>query len=294
MTKAVAGVATPVDPSPPGQRGAQVTVSDLCVRFAGTGRGRRATAGALAVDGVSFTVAPGEFVAVVGPSGCGKSTILKVSAGLLRPSRGEVRITEAGSDDPRVGFVFQSDALLPWRTALQNVELAVRLSGRAGDPAGDTGGDAAGDTVGGTARQLMADLGLADAGEKYPSQLSGGMRKRVALARAIAYRPSVFLMDEPFGALDAQTRIRVGNFCLGIFDRLKQSVLFVTHDIEEAVALADRVLVLSSRPARVVASFDVPFARPRDYHGSRYVDGFKELQQQVWDALEGGSDHDHQ
>jgi len=269
--------------SPPGAgwaTGAGVTISDLCVRYNGTGRGKRAVPGALAVDGLSLDIAPGEFVAIVGPSGCGKSTILKVVADLLAPSGGTVSVTAADDPRPRVGFMFQSDALLPWRTATQNVELAVRLAGD--DPR----------SAGATARQLIDDLGLSDAADKYPSQLSGGMRKRVALARTIAYRPSVFLMDEPFGALDAQTRIRVGDFCLRIFDRLKQTVLFVTHDIDEAVALADRVVVLSARPAQLVEVFDVPFARPRNYHDTRYVDGFNDLQRKVWEALEAGSESD--
>jgi len=269
--------------SPPGTgwaTGAGVTISDLCVRYAGTGRGKRSVQGALAVDGLSLDIAPGEFVAIVGPSGCGKSTILKVVADLLAPSRGTVSVTAADDPRPRVGFMFQSDALLPWRTATQNVELAVRLAGDDSRAAGAT------------ARQLIDDLGLSDAADKYPSQLSGGMRKRVALARTIAYRPSVFLMDEPFGALDAQTRIRVGDFCLRIFDRLKQTVLFVTHDIDEAVALADRVVVLSARPAQLVEVFDVPFARPRNYHDTRYVDGFNDLQRKVWEALEAGSESD--
>jgi NitT/TauT family transport system ATP-binding protein len=259
--------------------GAGVSLSDLCVRYAGSGRGRRSVPGALAVDGLSLDVAPGEFVAIVGPSGCGKSTILKVVAGLLAPSRGEVKVVSADKSDPRVGFVFQSDALLPWRTATQNIELAVRLAGDDSHHAGET------------ARRLMDELGLSDADDKFPSQLSGGMRKRVALARAIAHRPSVFLMDEPFSALDAQTRIKVGDFCLRIFDRLKQTVLFVTHDIEEAVALADRVVVLSQRPARLVAVFDVPFARPRDYHNTRFVEGFNDLQREVWGALGSGGTH---
>ena len=269
--------------SPPGTgwaAGASISISDLCVRYAGTGRGKRSVQGALAVDGLSLDIAPGEFVAIVGPSGCGKSTILKVVAELLAPSRGTVTVTAADDPCPRVGFMFQSDALLPWRTAIQNVELAVRLAGD--DPR----------SAGVVARQLIDDLGLSDAADKYPSQLSGGMRKRVALARTIAYRPSVFLMDEPFGALDAQTRIRVGDFCLRIFDRLRQTVLFVTHDIDEAVALADRVVVLSARPAQLVEVFDVPFARPRNYHDTRYVDGFNDLQRAVWEALEAGSERD--
>jgi NitT/TauT family transport system ATP-binding protein len=257
-----------------------IEVNDLSVTFAGSGRQRRRPTAALAIEEISFQVEPGEFVAIVGPSGCGKSTLLKVIAGLLEPSRGTVRLGAPG-DEPRVGFVFQSDGLLPWRTAVQNVELAVRLAGRDRRSAGEV------------ALGLMSELGLGDAAEKYPGQLSGGMRKRVALARAIAHRPAVFLMDEPFSALDAQTRIRVGNFCLGIVERMHQSVIFVTHDIDEAVALADRVLVLSRGPGRLVADFRIDLPRPRDYHETRYVEGFAEIQQVVWDALrEGESDDD--
>jgi NitT/TauT family transport system ATP-binding protein len=250
-------------------RGASIDVSGVGVRYAGApGAG-----GTLAIDDVSFTVKPEEIVVVVGPSGCGKSTLLKAIAGLLVPSRGTVRIVQAGVPWPRVGFVFQSDALLPWRTALHNVQLSVRLTGESGAAAAPR------------ALHLMEELGLSDSCNKYPAQLSGGMRKRVALARALAYEPAVFLMDEPFSALDAHTRIQVGNFFLRIVERFGQSVVFVTHDIDEAVALADRVLVLSSRPGRVLGMFDVPLSRPRDYYRSRFEDGFRDLQRRVWDLI---------
>jgi NitT/TauT family transport system ATP-binding protein len=256
-----------------------IEVEDLCVTFAGSSRRRHRRAASLALDHVSFRVEPGEFVAIVGPSGCGKSTLLKAIAGLLSPSRGTVRLGD-GTTEPRVGFVFQSDGLLPWRTAVENVELAIRLAGLDRKSAGSV------------ALDLMSNLGLADAANKYPGQLSGGMRKRVALARAIAHRPAVFLMDEPFSALDAQTRIRVGNFCLDIFGKMRQSVIFVTHDIDEAVALADRVLVLSRGPGRLIADFTIDLPRPRDYHATRYVPDFAGIQQQVWDALRTGEADD--
>lgn len=251
-------------------QGESLEVSGVSVEYrldAKRNGGRR-----LAVDEVSFTVAPGEFVAIAGPSGCGKSTLLKAIASLLPLSKGSV--TFSGGATTRVGFVFQSDALLPWRTARQNVEIALRMSGLAVESPGRRAGE------------LLAEIGLAESADRYPAQLSGGMRKRVALARTLAYNPSVFLMDEPFSALDAQTRIHVGNFFMRILEQSHQTVLFVTHDIEEAVALADRVIVLGKGPGRVIETVDVPLPRPRDYHESRYVDGFKELQDQVWFALE--------
>lgn len=263
------------------QDGATIVVSDMSVEYAGaTGRGRRAIGATLALEDVSFTVQPGEFVAIVGPSGCGKSTLLKVVSGLLEPSRGSYTVTQQGVDEPRVGFVFQSDALLPWLTGLDNVELATRLAGKhahgEAEPAHDR------------ARELMRELGLEDCCDMYPGQLSGGMRKRVALARALAYRPAVFLMDEPFGPLDAITRGHVGNFFLKVLEDARQTTLFVTHDIDEAVALADRVMVLSRRPGRHVATIDVPMPRPREYHGSRFTDGFQEIRGKVADALSAG------
>ena len=232
-----------------------------------------------AVERVSFTAEPGEFVAIVGPSGCGKSTLLKAIAGLVPLSAGTVSL--GGGAETRVGFVFQTDALLPWRTASGNIEVALRLAGERGRVAKMR------------ARELLARVGLADSGGKYPSQLSGGMRKRVALARALAYDPSLFLMDESLSALDAQTRIQVGNFLLGILAEFGQTVLFVTHDIEEAVTLADRVLVMSRRPGRIVAAIENPLPRPRDYYASRFAPGFQELQQRVWDALGYGHAYDH-
>jgi NitT/TauT family transport system ATP-binding protein len=247
---------------------ASVTVRDVAVSYP-----RRAgqADSVAAVEDVSFTVAGGEFVAIVGPSGCGKSTLLKAIAGLVPTSGGQVMLGDG--PQTRVGFVFQTDALLPWRTASGNIEVALRLAGERSASARTR------------ARELLAHVGLADSIDKYPAQLSGGMRKRVALARALAYDPAVFLMDESFSALDAQTRIQVGNFFLEILAQSGQTVLFVTHDIEEAVTLADRVLVMSRGPGRIVATIDSTLPRPRDYYASRFDPGFKSLQQSVWDAL---------
>lgn len=248
---------------------AGITATDVAVRY--RARTGQAGSGPAAVEGVSFRVQAGEFVALVGPSGCGKSTLLKAVAGLVPLSGGTV--TLGGGAEGRVGFVFQTDALLPWRTASGNIEVALRLAGVRPIVARTR------------ARELLERVGLGDSSDKFPGQLSGGMRKRVALARALAYDPAVFLMDESFSALDAQTRIQVGNFFLGILAQSRQTVLFVTHDIEEAVTLADRVLVMSRGPGRIVKAIDIPLPRPRDYYASRFTQGFNELQQAVWDAL---------
>jgi NitT/TauT family transport system ATP-binding protein len=256
---------------------AAIEVDSVSVSYADARARARA---ALAVDDVSFSVRPGEFLVLLGPSGCGKSTLLKVIADLLPPSRGSVRVLGGPSARSRVGFVFQADALLPWRTALQNVTLAMRLSRGVGRAGADEQG-----------RALMSELGLGDACNKFPAQLSGGMRKRVALARAFAYQPSVFLMDEPFGALDAQTRIKVGNFLIELLGRSAQTTVFVTHDIDEAVALADRILVMTAAPGRIAGVVDVPLPRPRDYYESRFIDGFRDIQKQVWDLLALGGGH---
>jgi NitT/TauT family transport system ATP-binding protein len=247
---------------------AGITVRDVTVSYP-----RRAGQmdSVAAVEDVNFAIRGGEVVAIVGPSGCGKSTLLKAIAGLVPLSRGQVTLGDG--PQTRVGFVFQTDALLPWRTAGGNIEVALRLAGER---------PAAART---RARELLAHVGLAESSDKYPGQLSGGMRKRVALARALAYDPAVFLMDESFSALDAQTRIQVGNFFLEILAQSGQTVLFVTHDIEEAVTLADRVLVMSRGPGRIVTTIDVNLPHPRDYYASRFDPGFKPLQQSVWDAL---------
>ncbi len=246
-----------------------LTVTGVSVRY--QQRGARQQSGVPAVSDVSFAVAPGEFVAIVGPSGCGKSTLLKAIAGLVPLTSGNVAF--GSGPETRVGFVFQTDTLLPWRTASGNIELALRLAGASAAAARER------------ARTLLAHVGLAHAAELFPAQLSGGMRKRVAIARGLAYDPAIFLMDESFSALDAQTRIHVGNFFLSLLAESQQTVVFVTHDIEEAVALADRVLVMSHGPGRIECEIAVPLPRPRDYHASRFASGFDDLQRRVWAAL---------
>jgi NitT/TauT family transport system ATP-binding protein len=248
-----------------------VTIRDLRIVYS---PGRQAT---LAVDGASLAVGEGEFVALVGPSGCGKSTILKVVAGLIEASAGTVLVggePVAGVPDG-VGMVFQNDALLPWKSVRDNVRLPLALRGLASREE-----DA-------EIARLLELVQLTGFEDFYPRALSGGMRKRVALARTLAYDPRLFLMDEPFGPLDAQTRILIGREFLTIWERLGKSVLFVTHDVEEAIALADRVLVMSPRPGRIVAEFRIDLPRPRDYEEIRFEPQFRTLQRAIWHALTG-------
>jgi NitT/TauT family transport system ATP-binding protein len=228
-----------------------------------------------AIQELSFEVGNGEFVAIIGPSGCGKSTLLKVVAGLLKPSSGTVEMDGAPVEQvPKgIGFLFQFDALLPWKTSRQNVEIGAELGGA--DPA----------SAKAVAISLLEELGLGKSLDKFPAELSGGMRKRVALARTLAYSPTVFLLDEPFSALDAQTRIQVGNRFLDIFQKRDQSVVLVTHDIEEAIAMADRVIVMTAAPGTIAAEFVVDLPRPRDYYASRFEPRFRELQAKAWDVL---------
>ncbi len=207
----------------------------------------------IAVDGLSLAVEAGEFLAIVGPSGCGKSTLLRLLSGLLRPMAGRVSLRGQPLAAPRreIGYVFQRANLMPWRTVLGNILLPLEIDGVAREER-----DA-------RAREQIALVGLEGFADAYPQQLSGGMQQRVALARALIHEPSVLLLDEPFGSLDALTRERMNAELLRIFDLRSPTVVMVTHSITEAVLLADRVLVLSPRPGRVRAEFPVPLPRPR-------------------------------
>lgn len=265
-----AGEPAPAPETQPGGNPQQINIEDVSVKYSTRRRSETHV-----LDRVNLTIAPSSFVAVVGPSGCGKSTLLKVVAGLIAPSAGSVTFGAGQtSRDQRIGFLFQADALLPWRTAADNVSVAFGLS--TGDKS----------HLRERSVELMSRLGLEGAADKYPHQLSGGMRKRVALARTLAYNPTVFLMDEPFGSLDAQTRVTVGNFFLRILEESRQTVLFVTHDIEEAVALADRVVVFSSGPgSSIIRDFEVDLPRPRDYYESRFLPHSADYQHEIWAAL---------
>jgi NitT/TauT family transport system ATP-binding protein len=226
------------------------------------------------LDGVDLAVAKGEFVTVVGPSGSGKSVLLDIIGGLTEASAGAVVLdgTPISGPDPRTGYVFQQYALFPWRTALSNIEYALEVRGVA--KAERTA----------TARHLLSLFGLSGFGDRYPNQLSGGMQQRVAIARALAAEPEVLLMDEPFAALDAQTRDILQNELLRIWSSIKTTVVFVTHSIEEAIFLADRVVVMTARPGRVKTVIPVTLPRPRSLD-IRATPEFNALRAAVWDEL---------
>jgi NitT/TauT family transport system ATP-binding protein len=228
-----------------------------------------------ALADVSFQVAPFEFVCLVGPSGCGKSTLLRLMAGLLQPTHGQVRLNGQPLAGPRrqIGVVFQRANLMPWRTARDNVMLPLQV---AGVPRAEAIR---------RAEALIELVGLSGFERARPRSLSGGMEQRIAIARALAHDPDILLLDEPFGALDAMTRERMGAELLRIWEARRKTVVMVTHNIQEAVFLADRVLVLSSRPGRVRATFDIPLPRPRDI-AIQYGMLFGELAGQVRAAIE--------
>jgi NitT/TauT family transport system ATP-binding protein len=229
-----------------------------------------------ALHNVTFTVEPGQFCAVVGPTGCGKSTTLGMVSGLDRPSAGTVRVggREVNGVAEGVSFMFQSDALLPWKTVLGNVELGPSFRGVPKRQAREL------------ARDWVRRVGLAGFEDHHPHQLSGGMRKRVAMAAALVNEPRILLMDEPFGALDVQTKAIMQTELLGLWEQLRPTVLFITHDLDEAVALADRVVVMTSGPGSVKAVYDVDLPRPRGaVQELRYESRFLDIQRRIWDSL---------
>ena len=225
--------------------------------------------GTHALQDVSFDVRPGEFVTVVGPSGCGKSTLLRIASGLESHTAGLCDV-----DRDSIGYVFQDATLLPWRTVRRNVELIAELHDV------DRGERAR------RSEEAIDLVGLTGFEDKYPRQLSGGMRMRASLARSLVMKPKVFLFDEPFGALDEITRERMNDEVLELFRHEGFAGLFITHSITEAVYMSTRVLVMSSRPGRIVASFDVPFGYPRN-HDLRYEPAFGELCGEISHALRG-------
>jgi NitT/TauT family transport system ATP-binding protein len=225
--------------------------------------------GTHALDTTEFGVGAGEFVTVVGPSGCGKSTLLRIASGLTPPTTGSVTV-----DRSSLGYVFQDATLLQWRTVRRNVELFAELEGL---PKSERSRRAA---------ESIQLVGLTGAEDKYPKQLSGGMRMRASLARSLVLEPDVFLFDEPFGAVDEITRERLNDELIALFQRLGFGALFITHSISEAIFLSTRVLVMSARPGRIVASFDVPFAYPRPPE-LRFEPPFAELAGEVSHALRG-------
>ena len=257
-------------PAPVTDRDTAIELRDVSQRFV-TPDGRSLTA----LRNFDMTVRRGEFCAVVGPTGCGKSTTLSLIAGLARPSAGKVLVMDqpVAGIDPRVGFVFQQDAVFPWRSVLDNVVAGPLFRGR-------TKGEAIE-----LARDWIRRVGLSGFEQHYPHQLSGGMRKRVALAQTFINGPEILLMDEPFSALDVQTRILMQDELLQHWSTASASVVFVTHDLEEAIALADRVFVLTAGPATVKAVYDIDLPRPRLTAEIRYQRRFIEISQVIWNDL---------
>jgi NitT/TauT family transport system ATP-binding protein len=229
-----------------------------------------------AVKGASLNVADGEFVSIVGPTGCGKSTLLNAAAGLLAPAAGAVTIFGAplGGLNRQAGYLFQAEALFPWKTALENVAIGLETAGTAKAEARER------------AVKWLTRVGLGGFGDRYPHMLSGGQRKRVGLVQVLIRDPKILLMDEPFGPLDAQTRQIMGNLLLDLWSADRKAVMFVTHDLEEAIALSDRVVIMSAGPAaRIIGDWTVPLARPRDTAEVKLDRAFHDLHREIWTVL---------
>ena len=251
--------------------GAAVALDDVVVAF------NLAPAGIYtAVERATLHIGDGEFVAIVGPTGCGKSTLLNVTAGLLTPAAGKVNIfgQPLSALNLQAGYLFQSDALFPWKTAIENVAIGLHVAGVSADD------------VQARSKEWLARVGLDAFADRYPHMLSGGQRKRVGLAQVLIRDPKILLMDEPFGPLDAQTRQIMGNLLLDLWTADRKAVLFVTHDLEEAIALSDRVVIMSAGPAaRIIGDWRVPLARPRDTSEVKLDPAFHELHREIWQKL---------
>ncbi len=251
---------------------AAIALSDVVVAFRIAGGGSYT-----AVDRANLHVADGEFVAIVGPTGCGKSTLLNIAAGLLAPAAGRVNIFGAplAALNRQAGYLFQADALFPWKTALENVAIGLETAGMPPAEARPR------------AREWLKRVGLSAFGDRYPHMLSGGQRKRVGLAQVLIRDPKILLMDEPFGPLDAQTRQIMGNLLLELWSADRKAVLFVTHDLEEAIALSDRVVIMSAGPAaHIIGDWRVPLKRPRDDISEVKLDAaFHDLHREIWHRL---------
>jgi NitT/TauT family transport system ATP-binding protein len=248
-----------------------VALSEVSIAFRLAGGGSYT-----AVERTELNVADGEFVAIVGPTGCGKSTLLNIAAGLIAPSSGRVDIfgSPLAALNRQAGYLFQADALFPWKTSLENVAIGLETAGMPTAEASTR------------AQSWLTRVGLDSFGDRYPHMLSGGQRKRVGLAQVLIRDPKILLMDEPFGPLDAQTRQIMGNLLLDLWSADRKAVLFVTHDLEEAIALSDRVVIMSAGPAaRIIGNWRVPLARPRDIAEIKLDHGFHELHRDIWHTL---------
>jgi sulfonate transport system ATP-binding protein len=248
-----------------------VTLANISVNF------RLADGGSYpAIACAALSVADGEFVSIVGPTGCGKTTLLNIAAGLVAPSSGRVEIFGAplAGLNRQAGYLFQAEALFPWKTAVENVAIGLETAGVARSEARER------------ARAWLARVGLTDFATRYPHMLSGGQRKRVGLVQVLIRDPKILLMDEPFGPLDAQTRQIMGNLLLDLWNADRKAVLFVTHDLEEAIALSDRVVIMSAGPAaRDIAEWRVTLARPRDIAEIKVERAFQDLHREIWATL---------
>jgi NitT/TauT family transport system ATP-binding protein len=255
----------------PAAGAAAVSLTDVSVAF------RLADGGSyVAVERATLDVADGEFVAIVGPTGCGKSTLLNVAAGLIGPSHGTAATfgNSLAGLNRQAGYLFQAEALFPWKTALENVAIGLEI---AGTPKADARA---------RAETWLTRVGIGGFGDRYPHMLSGGQRKRVGLVQVLIRDPKILLMDEPFGPLDAQTRQIMGNLLLDLWSADRKAVMFVTHDLEEAIALSDRVVIMSAGPAaRIIGNWKVPLSRPRDIAEVKLERPFHELHREIWQVL---------
>lgn len=249
---------------------AMVEVSQVSKRF------DRPGASFIALQDINFKVEEGEFVSLVGSSGCGKSTMLNIIAGLIKPDQGQVMIRGVAVKgvDRSVGYTFQQATLLPWRSVRSNVEMGLELRGVNQKERSRI------------AQDLIEQVGLTEFGDAYPHQLSGGMVKRAEIVRVLAIDPQLLLMDEPFGALDAQTKIHMQNMLLDLLQRVRKTVIFITHDLEEAVVLSDRIITMRARPGRVIQEHTIRLKRPRDSRQARLDPDFVSCLKPVWDDIE--------
>jgi NitT/TauT family transport system ATP-binding protein len=247
---------------------AAISISGLTVRFGEV----------LAVDNASFDVADGEFISIVGPSGCGKTTILNLLTGLVPMQDGRISLLgkTPAVGNPDVAYMLARDSLLPWRSALDNAAYGMEVRGVAEAERGRR------------ARELLAEVGLRGFENHYPKMLSHGMRQRCALARTFCLDSPVMLMDEPFGALDAQTKLQLEDLLLRLWGEHRRTVVFITHDLAEAVALSDRVIVMSARPGRILADMRIELQRPRSVRALQHDKHFLEIYAHVWEKLEEG------
>ncbi|AWB46927.1 spermidine/putrescine ABC transporter ATP-binding protein [Paenibacillus sp. CAA11] len=232
---------------------------------------------------MNLSVMPGEFISLVGPSGCGKTTLLSIMAGLIQPSRGEVLLEGKPVMGPAsaAGYMLQQDYLFPWRTILENAMLGLELTGQSGREAKDK------------VRSMLEGMGLGGTEQQYPHQLSGGMRQRVALVRTLAAEPELLLLDEPFSALDYQTKLQLEDLVVETFRTQRKTAVLVTHDLSEAIAVSDRVIVLGAKPGRIRSTFTIPAAiREAVPFYAREQEGFNEIFQQIWRELEASERSD--